>query len=85
MTMLTHRQQKARLARHIAAFIRHQQAATAALREVTAIALCETDGNPLTSALRGEDAIAGYIGEAHPLGDVIDDAKAALDCSGHVI
>lgn len=82
---MTNTQQQAALRKQIAAFIRHQQAATAALQQITAIALCETEGNPLDSALRGEDAILGYARTTGDLAATIDAAADALHAVGHVV
>jgi hypothetical protein len=84
-TTLTHAQQRAALRKAIAAFLRHQQAATAALQAVTAIALCETEGNPLDSALRGEDAVLGYANATGDLCGTIEAAEQALRASGHIV
>lgn len=84
---MTHTQQQAALRKQIAAFIRNQRAATAALREITAIALCETEGNPLDSALRGEESILRYAGMSTDLGlyEAIEDATGAINAAGHVV
>jgi hypothetical protein len=89
---MTHAQQQALLRKHLAAFFKHQRAATAALAEITAICLCETEGNPLNSAIQGEDALRAYAAgkgaapfEAGELDATIEAAKATLETSGYVI
>jgi len=81
----THLQQKAILRRHLASFLRHQKAATAALQSIVEIGLCENEGNPLDSALRGEDVILAYANMTGDLAATIDAASAALDSAGHIV
>jgi len=92
MTMLTHRQQQAAARRAVAAFLRHQKAATAALQELTAIGLLENDGNPMTRPLQGEDAVRYFTARGQQdtflpgdLCDTIDAGKQALDAAGHIV
>ena len=89
---MTHAQQRSLLKKHVAAFLKHQQEATNALREIAAIGLLENEGNPLVSPIAGEDMLCYYIAGEGPMpfmsGDfnaTIDDAKLALENIGYVV
>jgi hypothetical protein len=57
---LTHNAQARILQRHVLAFIKAQKKATEALEAINAIALCESDGNPLPLALTGTGLVLSY-------------------------
>lgn len=92
---LTRKAQAVVLQKHILAFIEAQMRATEALEAINAIALCESEGNPLPCALQGTTSVLGY---AAPMGtyfngglskhaelfdDLLTRSKQALDASGY--
>lgn len=84
---LTRQAQSAILRKHLRAFVKAQTKATEALRAVTEIAMCENDGNPLSSALQGSASVVGFAGCPQPfevgLNDTLEQARQALDASGY--
>ena len=57
---LTHKAQSSILRKHLRAFVKAQAKATEALQAVNAIALCESEGNPLRRALMGTESVLSY-------------------------
>jgi len=83
---LTRQAQSAILRKHLNAFVKAQAKATAHLQAINEIALCENEGNPLSSALQGTHSVVGFAGCHDPmevgLNDTLENARQALDASG---
>ena len=83
--------QNKRLALLVAEFLQHQIKATAALQEINAICLLENEGNPLSSAIQGEDMLrqfarlGGTMLKPGAFCDIVDEAKKTLDANGYVV
>jgi len=92
---LTRKAQAVVLQKHILAFIGAQMRATEALEQINAIALCESEGNPLPCSLQGTMSVLSY---AAPMGTYFNNglsehaelfdalltrSKQALDASGY--
>ena len=84
---LTRQAQSAILRKHLRAFVKAQAKATEALRAINEIALCENDGNPLSSALQGTGSVVGFAGcpDCYDLSvnHTLEQARQALDASGY--
>jgi hypothetical protein len=91
-TRLAIRQAQAtQLRKHLLVFANAQAKATEALRAINAIAMCENEGNPLDSALRGTHAVIGFAEEGYTaeaisedeLDTLMSEAEQALQFSGY--
>lgn len=89
---MTHDQQRKQLFMLIRIYLDTQRTATTTLRAINQIGLCENEGNPLNSAIQGEDALRAYatIEGVNPFipGEfqtAIDEAKKSLDANGYIV
>ena len=88
---MTINEQSKRLALLIQEFLLAQVRATKALQEINAICLLENEGNPLPSAIQGEDELIYFARKGNMIikpgafSDIVDEAKKTLDANGYVV